>query len=147
MQKTIVNEDLKNFVTKLELLKRDTDRSLEHCNILEGRLNHLESENANQNTRISGLEYRFENNVNIDTLEELIEYINNNKETFKEEQILSESKNYIDTSITDCCKAVAELNEQFSILNARIDFIEKWIEKEQEQKDKWSFKDRGVEYL
>lgn len=147
MQKTIVNEDLKNFVTKLELLQRDTDKSLEHCNILEGRLNHLESENANQNTRINGLEYRFENNVNIDTLEELIEYINNNKETFEKEQILSESKNYIDTSITNCCKAVAELNEQFSILNAKIDFVEKWIEKEQEQKDRWSFKDRGVEYL
>ena len=88
-----------------------------------------------------------ENNVNIDTLEELIEYINNNKETFKEEQVLSESKKYIDIQRNDCSKTIAKLNEQFSILNAKIDFIEKWIEKEQEQKDKWSFKDRGVEYL
>lgn len=147
MQKTIVNEDLKNFVTKLELLQRDIDRSLEHCDILEGRLNHLESENANQNTRISGLEYRFENSVNIDTFEELIEYINNNKETLTKEQTLNESKNYIDTQIADCYRTIAELNEQFSILNAKIGFIEKWIKKEQEQKDKWSFKDRSVGYL
>ena len=143
----MANEDLKDFVIKLELLQRDIDISLEHCDILEDRLNYLESENANQNTRISELEYRFENSINIDTLEELNEYINNNKETLTKEQTLNESKNYIDTQITDCYRTIAKLNEQFSILNAKIDFIEKWIKKEQEQKDKWSFKDRSVGYL
>lgn len=93
MEKKIVNEDLKDLVTKLKLLQRDIDKSLEHCNILEGRLN------------------------------------------------------YIDIQINDYSKAIAKLNEQFSVLNAKIDFIEKWIEKEQEQKDKWSFKDRGEVYL
>lgn len=147
MQTMMANEDLKDFVTKLKLLQRDIDKSLEHCNILKGKLNYLELENASQNNRIGELEYRFENSINIDTFEELVEYINNNKETFEKEQILSESKNYIDTQITDCCKTMAELNEQFSVLNAKIDSIEKWIEKEQEQKDKWSFKDRSVGYL
>ena len=147
MKTMVANEDLKDFVIKLELLQRDIGISLEHCDILEDRLNYLESENANQNTRISELEYRFENSINIDTLEELIEYINNNKETLTKEQTLNESKNYIDTQITDCYRTIAKLNEQFSILNAKIDFIEKWIKKEQEQKDKWSFKDRGVGYL
>ena len=147
MKTMVANEDLKDFVIKLELLQRDIGISLEHCDILEDRLNYLESENANQNTRISGLEYRFENSVNIDTLEELIEYINNNKETLTKEQTLNESKNYIDTQITDCYRTIAKLNEQFSILNAKIGFIEKWIKKEQEQKDKWSFKDRSVGYL
>ena len=147
MKRMVANEDLKDFVIKLELLQRDIGISLEHCDILEDRLNYLESENANQNTRISELEYRFENSINIDTLEELIEYINNNKETLTKEQTLNESKNYIDTQITDCYRTIAKLNEQFSILNAKIDFIEKWIKKEQEQKDKWSFKDRSVGYL
>ena len=147
MKTMVENEDLKDFVIKLELLQRDIDISLEHCDILEDRLNYLESENANQNTRIGELEYRFENSVNIDTFEELIEYINNNKETLTKEQTLNESKNYIDTQITDCYRTIAKLNEQFSILNAKIDFIVKWIKKEQEQKDKWSFKDRSVGYL